>query len=111
MRRAASHLGWSGLALLGALAGAAACADEAVIVVDVTWTPELAARFGPEDQLRIYAGYPAGSGDFVCGDARTSFGPGTLWFVPAGESHRFEQFSEDFAAWVLFYGPDGGERG
>lgn len=53
----------------------------------------------------------AGSGDFVCGDARTSFGPGTLLFVPAGESHRFEQFSEDFAAWVLFYGPDGGERG
>lgn len=68
MRRAASHLGWSGLALLGALAGAAACADQAVIVVDVTWTPELAARFGPEDQLRIYAGYPAGSGDFVRSD-------------------------------------------
>lgn len=68
MRRATRVLGWPGLALLGALAGAAACADEAVIVVDVTWSPDLAATFGPDDQLRIYAGYPAGSGDFVRSD-------------------------------------------
>lgn len=53
----------------------------------------------------------AGSGEFVCGDSRTAFGPGALLFVPAGIVHRFERFSEDFAAWVLFYGPDGGERG
>jgi len=23
--------------------------------------------------------------------------------------HRFEQFSDDFEAWVFFYGPEGGE--
>lgn len=23
--------------------------------------------------------------------------------------HRFEEFSEDFATWVFFYGPEGGE--
>ena len=68
MRRATSVLGWPGLALLGALAGAAACADEAVIVVDVTWTAELGASFGPDDQLRIYVGYPTSSGDFVRSD-------------------------------------------
>lgn len=51
----------------------------------------------------------SGSGEFVCGDARTTFAPGALLFVPAGVVHRFEHFSPDFAAWVLFYGPDGGE--
>ena len=24
--------------------------------------------------------------------------------------HRFEEFSDDFATWVMFYGPEGGER-
>ena len=27
----------------------------------------------------------------------------------AGEVHRFERFSDDFATWVFFYGPEGGE--
>ena len=31
-------------------------------------------------------------------------------FVPAGQIHRFEDFSSDFAVWVAFYGPEGGER-
>jgi hypothetical protein len=30
-------------------------------------------------------------------------------FVPAGQIHRFENFSSDFAVWVVFYGPEGGE--
>jgi hypothetical protein len=30
-------------------------------------------------------------------------------FVAAGQTHRFEDFSDDFAVWVFFYGPDGGE--
>ena len=34
---------------------------------------------------------------------------GTVAFVAAGETHRFEDLSDDFAVWVLFYGPDGGE--
>jgi hypothetical protein len=36
--------------------------------------------------------------------------PGTFVFVAAGQPHRFEDFSEDFAVWVAFYGPDGGEN-
>jgi hypothetical protein len=24
--------------------------------------------------------------------------------------HRFEDFSDDLAVWVIFYGPDGGEQ-
>ena len=54
-----------------------------------------------------------GQGRFVRGAALTaSHTPvqvGDVLFVPAGEPHRFEDFSEDFAAWVVFYGPQGGE--
>lgn len=34
---------------------------------------------------------------------------GDVLFVPAGMEHRFEGFSDDFATWVVFYGPPGGE--
>jgi mannose-6-phosphate isomerase-like protein (cupin superfamily) len=50
-----------------------------------------------------------GEGHFVNGGARYRFGPGDLLFVPAGVAHRFEDFSDDLAAWVVFYGPEGGE--
>jgi mannose-6-phosphate isomerase-like protein (cupin superfamily) len=50
-----------------------------------------------------------GRGLFRRGGHAAPFGPGDLLFVPAGEIHRFEQFSDDFAAWVVFYGPEGGE--
>lgn len=35
----------------------------------------------------------------------------TFIFVAAGQVHRFEDFSEDLAVWVFFYGPQGGEAG
>jgi len=50
-----------------------------------------------------------GNGEFVCGNNRQQFGPSDLLFVAAGVEHRFENFSEDLAVWVLFYGPEGGE--
>ena len=53
----------------------------------------------------------SGSGEFVHGDRRDAFGPGDFLFVAAGLEHRFERFSDDLVVWVLFYGPDGGERG
>ncbi len=40
---------------------------------------------------------------------RIPFGPGDAIFVPAGTPHRFEGFSDDFATWVMMYGPPGGE--
>lgn len=51
----------------------------------------------------------SGSGTFINGDVRHPFGPGDFLFVPAGVEHRFVDFTEDFATWVLFYGPEGGE--
>jgi mannose-6-phosphate isomerase-like protein (cupin superfamily) len=51
-----------------------------------------------------------GEGWFVSGPGRHRFGPGDLLFVPAGVGHRFEEFTDDLAVWVVFYGPEGGER-
>ena len=62
----------------------------------------------PHDQDEIYI-VQSGRGYFVCGDERQPFEPGEALFVPAGVVHRFEAFSDDFAAWVVFYGPAGGE--
>jgi mannose-6-phosphate isomerase-like protein (cupin superfamily) len=50
-----------------------------------------------------------GSGRFRNGESRHAFGPGDLLFVPAGVEHRFEDFTDDLAVWVIFYGPEGGE--
>lgn len=62
----------------------------------------------PHDQDEVYV-VVSGSGDFVCGGDRMAFGPGDLLFVPAGTVHRFEDFTDDLAVWVIFYGPRGGE--
>ncbi len=51
----------------------------------------------------------SGTGFYVNGKNRDPFGPGDFLFAEAGVLHRFEDFSEDFKVWVLFYGPDGGE--
>jgi len=51
-----------------------------------------------------------GSGFYVNGSQRFAFRPGDMMFAAAGEEHHFENFSEDFFTWVLFYGPDGGEK-
>ena len=51
-----------------------------------------------------------GKGFFFDGERRHPVEPGSFLFVPAGRVHRFEEFSSDFAVWVVFYGPEGGEQ-
>ena len=51
----------------------------------------------------------SGRGVFFHDGKRGAFGPGDLLFVAAGVEHRFEDFTEDLAVWVVFYGLDGGE--
>ena len=51
-----------------------------------------------------------GSGEFVSEDKRLNFEQGDFLFAAAGEIHRFENFSDDLVVWVLFYGPEGGEK-
>jgi mannose-6-phosphate isomerase-like protein (cupin superfamily) len=60
-----------------------------------------------KDEVYVVA---QGSGQFHNGDARHPFGAGDVLFVPAGVTHRFEDFTDDLAVWVIFYGPEGGER-
>ena len=51
-----------------------------------------------------------GRGWFINGGTRRPFEPGDVLFVPAGVVHRFEDFSDDLTLWVVFYGPEGGEK-
>jgi mannose-6-phosphate isomerase-like protein (cupin superfamily) len=51
----------------------------------------------------------SGTGTFVVGSERRAFGSGDVLFAAAGVGHRFEDFTDDFATWVFFWGPPGGE--
>jgi len=62
----------------------------------------------PHSRDEIYV-VARGGGEFVCGGARQAFVPHDVLFAAAGVEHRFENFSDDFAVWVFFYGPEGGE--
>ena len=63
----------------------------------------------PHDQDELYI-IVTGAGEFVADGQSYSFSPGDVLFAPAGVEHRFTTFSQDFAAWVVFYGPVGGEK-
>ncbi|MGD9827159.1 MAG: cupin domain-containing protein [Hyphomicrobiaceae bacterium] len=68
----------------------------------------------PHDQDEIYL-VASGRGLVASGPdearlERRVFGPGDAIFVPAGYVHRFEDFCDEFATWVVFWGPTGGER-
>jgi mannose-6-phosphate isomerase-like protein (cupin superfamily) len=63
----------------------------------------------PHKQDEVYV-VVQGEGIFVNGETRQSFGPGDILFAAAGEVHRFEEFTDDFYTWVIFYGPAGGEK-
>jgi mannose-6-phosphate isomerase-like protein (cupin superfamily) len=59
------------------------------------------------DEIYVVA---RGSGWFVSGIERHPFQTGDMLFVPAGVEHRFEEFTDDFCTWVMFYGAEGGEK-
>ena len=63
----------------------------------------------PHEQDELYF-VLSGRGVFFCDGQRRDFGPGDALFVAARLEHRFEEFGDDFAAWVVFWGPEGGER-
>ena len=54
------------------------------------------------DELYVVA---AGTGRYRVEDKVTAVGPGDLLFGAARVAHGFEDISEDFAVWVVFYGP------
>lgn len=60
-----------------------------------------------QDELYIIA---CGSGTFNRDGKKILFNTGDVLFVPAGMEHRFEDFTDDFATWVIFYGAEGGDK-
>ena len=72
------------------------------------YAPRDVDRQTPHRQDELYI-IQSGSGLFRKGDEAIAFGPGDLLFVEAHADHRFESFTADFAAWAVFWGPEGGE--
>ncbi|MBC7885681.1 MAG: hypothetical protein H7X99_09415 [Saprospiraceae bacterium] len=54
-----------------------------------------------KDEVYVIA---AGSGSFLVNDQIIPFEAHDVLFVKAGDTHRFIDFTDDFAAWVVFYG-------
>jgi mannose-6-phosphate isomerase-like protein (cupin superfamily) len=59
-----------------------------------------------QDEISIVQ---SGQGEFAAGGERHRFGRGSAFLVPAGMSHRVEQFPADSGSWVVFWGPPWGE--
>jgi mannose-6-phosphate isomerase-like protein (cupin superfamily) len=65
-------------------------------------------RQSPHAQDEIYV-IVRGRGILWHGGRRDPFEAGDAIFIAAGTEHHFEEFSDDTAVWVVFYGPEGGE--
>ncbi len=59
----------------------------------------------PHKQDEVYI-ITSGVTDFIRDGEIIACKKGDVLFVPAGMEHRFINFSEDFATWVIFYGPE-----
>lgn len=73
------------------------------------YKPHITDQQSPHLQDELYV-IASGSGFFIREAERIAFEKGDVLFVPAGMEHRFINFTEDFATWVIFYGPKGGEK-
>jgi mannose-6-phosphate isomerase-like protein (cupin superfamily) len=51
-----------------------------------------------------------GRGLFYDGENRHEVKSGSFVFVPARQEHRFEDFSDDFAVWVVFFGDEASKQ-
>jgi mannose-6-phosphate isomerase-like protein (cupin superfamily) len=73
--------------------------------LEVRFTPR--PSIGPQtphlrDELYFVA---SGTGHFRVEDKVTEVGPGDLLFAAAHVAHGFDDMSDDFAIWIIFYGP------
>lgn len=59
-----------------------------------------------EDEVYVVM---SGSGQFTSGEQTIDASPGSVFFVPAGEPHRFHDITEDLAV-IVFFGPAEGTR-
>ncbi len=81
--------------------------DHGTLVVEL-YAPRGADSQKPHTRDEVYV-VAAGSGRFQLCGVEEEFAPGDVLFAPAGAEHRFVDFTDDLAVWVMFYGPEGGE--
>lgn len=72
------------------------------------YKPDRVDHQQPHTRDEVYV-VASGQGTFVNDGEARPFEAGEVLFVPAGVEHRFVDFTDDFATWVFFYGPEGGE--
>jgi mannose-6-phosphate isomerase-like protein (cupin superfamily) len=72
------------------------------------FAPKTADLQEPHSQDELYFIH-SGTGELIINGQRFDAAAGDAFFVAAGVAHRFENFSDDFVTWVVFYGPQGGE--
>lgn len=72
------------------------------------YQPQQSDAQTPHTRDEIYV-VAIGHAEFFNGSDIVQVQQGSFIFVPAGIEHRFLNFSSDFAVWVFFYGPVGGE--
>jgi mannose-6-phosphate isomerase-like protein (cupin superfamily) len=82
--------------------------EHGTLAVEV-YKPEKVDLQQPHTRDEVYI-IISGSGTFINDGKRSDVAVGDFLFVPAGKEHRFENFTADFSTWVLFYGPEGGEK-
>ncbi|MDA7501727.1 cupin domain-containing protein [Chitinophagales bacterium] len=73
------------------------------------YKPHKVDKQSPHSRDEVYI-IGQGKGQFFLEGETTPIKKGDFLFVPAGAEHRFLDFTDDFATWVLFYGPEGGEK-
>jgi mannose-6-phosphate isomerase-like protein (cupin superfamily) len=73
------------------------------------YAPEKIDLQSPHQQDEIYV-IASGSSQFYRAGETVDCTKGDVLFVPANMEHRFINFTDDFATWVIFYGPKGGEK-
>jgi mannose-6-phosphate isomerase-like protein (cupin superfamily) len=72
------------------------------------FAPRLHDAQEPHEQDELYF-VVSGSAVFDLNGERNGAVTGDVLFVAAGVPHRFENMSDDFVTWVVFWGPKGGE--
>jgi mannose-6-phosphate isomerase-like protein (cupin superfamily) len=58
----------------------------------------------PHDRDEFYI-VASGAARYRWDGGETMIGPGDMMFAAAHTPHGYDQFSEDFSVWVVFYGP------
>lgn len=63
----------------------------------------------PHEQDELYL-IISGSGRFVKAGEERAFSAGDAIFAEAGCEHHFAEITPDMRMWILYWGPDGGEK-